>query len=541
MRIPAYLNLSRHHIWYFRWPIPAYLHPQYKHSAIRISLNTRDPQRALRLAKVLEYHGTQVNQRLATLDMSYADAQKALKAFFSKILEDEKQDIDQSGPLPAKRVRELQHTVRSIERYLKEGAETNPEINLDPGDDMADAVIQLVQADIPGLNLARGTEGHARLKQDLKLPFLSYAKELLLYNSRVQDYDLSSPAPSLSPPIQIAKHSKPLKEAVDDFIAERMRGKEWTERTKADRAAQFALLTELLGDKYDIALIDAKTATDVKKVLQEIPKGRNKNPLTRGLTLQEAIKVKTDKLDTRTVNEYLLAYQSLFGWLETHGLISRNPFKGLSIRQKQTKQKKRYPFTDEQMKAILKALPEHTPEKSGKSYRYWGTMIAIYTGARLNEVAQLALDDIKQEDGIWYFDLNDEEEKQLKNVSSKRKVPIHAELINKGLLTHVSKMKEEGHKRLFPDLKFMKGHGYGRYLARWVNDQFLVSHGLKTGTLSFHSFRHTFITRILNIGISTGIVQELVGHSKDVVTEAVYNKGYNLNVLKAAIDQLSYS
>jgi len=239
-----------------------------------------------------------------------------------------------------------------------------------------------------------------------------------------------------------------LKEAIADFVAERLRGGNWTDRTEKDRKAQFALLTEWLGEDFDITCLDAKKAAGVKRMLQQLPKNRSKAPQTRGLPLNDALNVPdVEKLDTRTVNEYLTTYQSLFGWAEIQGHIEKSPFRGLGIQQKKGDQNERDAFSREQIKAILAALPEHEPEKSGKPFRYWGTMIAIYTGARLNEIAQLALSDVKQENGIWYFDLNDEgDDKQLKNVQSKRRVPIHATLLTLGILKHVQTLRTQRHK-----------------------------------------------------------------------------------------------
>lgn len=51
MPIPSYLTTSRHGLHYFRFPIPATLHPERKQSCIRMSLDTRCPREALHLAR----------------------------------------------------------------------------------------------------------------------------------------------------------------------------------------------------------------------------------------------------------------------------------------------------------------------------------------------------------------------------------------------------------------------------------------------------------------------------------------------------------
>ncbi|RJK96610.1 hypothetical protein D3P06_17520 [Paracoccus aestuarii] len=44
MRLAAYLSRSRHGVFYFRWPIPASLHPDQKRSHVLLSLRTRWPR-----------------------------------------------------------------------------------------------------------------------------------------------------------------------------------------------------------------------------------------------------------------------------------------------------------------------------------------------------------------------------------------------------------------------------------------------------------------------------------------------------------------
>lgn len=57
MHNPHYLTISRHHVFYFRFPIPEHLHPQRKRTDIKLSLKTRNPRKALQIARILGYIG----------------------------------------------------------------------------------------------------------------------------------------------------------------------------------------------------------------------------------------------------------------------------------------------------------------------------------------------------------------------------------------------------------------------------------------------------------------------------------------------------
>lgn len=534
---PAYLRLSRHHIYYFRWPIPAVFHPLGKISHVEVSLRTRNPRLALQIGRFLSYHVE--NYMGHILSMNYLEIKKELQAFFSSKLEEFKKRTDSTGPLPKWMEDQFSLTLKTVEQANNEGFD--PRLMPDEHNGFHQKIDEIIQD--RKLSITRGTHEYDILMREHNFAYAQYLRDMLEYNNSFKGYSLSAPSISLKP---ANSSSLTLKQAIDDFAAERKRGNEWSEGTEKDRLAQFSLLREILGDNTTIITIEAKEAAHVKKILSALPKNRNKNAKTRNLPIQEAIAVPdVEKLHVKTVNEYLSAYQSLFGWAEANGFIPRSPFKNLNIRQKKNKNDNRQAFMPEQITTIIKALADHTLEKSGTYYRYWGVMIAIYTGARLNEIAQLNLDDIREENGIWYFDINDEDEniddkKRLKNESSKRRVPIHDALLAAGILKHIDNLRKDKHTRLFPDLKYLKGHKYGRNLARWVNDKFLVALGIKDKKISFHSFRHSFATQLLNAGAQESLVQDLMGHSKQTVIQGVYNKGYDLKMLKTCIDKLTY-
>ena len=89
-----------------------------------------------------------------------------------------------------------------------------------------------------------------------------------------------------------------------------------------------------------------------------------------------------------------------------------------------------------------------------KPERYWVTMLAAYSGARLNEVCQLNVADIQRTDGIWAINLNaDSKDKSIKTEAGNRIIPLHPKLIDLGLLDYVKQMKNQSQKKLFPNLK----------------------------------------------------------------------------------------
>lgn len=98
------------------------------------------------------------------------------------------------------------------------------------------------------------------------------------------------------------------------------------------------------------------------------------------------------------------------------------------------------------------------------------------TGARVNEIAQLLLSDVLAGDGVYYLNLESDNEsgKKLKNANARRKIPLHSKLISLGFIDYVNALKDAGYTRLFPELKPHKTKGYGRPVSAWFNESLLA-------------------------------------------------------------------
>jgi len=73
----------------------------------------------------------------------------------------------------------------------------------------------------------------------------------------------------------------------------------------------------------------------------------------------------------------------------------------------------------------------------------------LFSGARPNEIAQLLVTDLKRTPkGTWYLDLDDEDGKALKTETSRRRVPLHPELIRLGFVAFVEERRKAAGPRL---------------------------------------------------------------------------------------------
>lgn len=90
---------------------------------------------------------------------------------------------------------------------------------------------------------------------------------------------------------------------------------------------------------------------------------------------------------------------------------------------------------------------------------FWAPLIARLQGMRMEEILQLGPDDFETDKGIPYIDIRHTIVNGVKTLSSARKLPIHPQLIELGLLKLVELRREQSRIRLFPFLNRSKQKG----------------------------------------------------------------------------------
>lgn len=240
-----------------------------------------------------------------------------------------------------------------------------------------------------------------------------------------------------------------VREVVEDYCAEKHRAGVWTAKTEHEHQAVFALFIQIVGDT-PVDSISFATARNYKTILQDLPPNLNKDPLYRGKSIDQVRAMNHQQtMAINTINKNLTRISALFAWAKKHGYVGENYFDKLAIKAKKRAHEERAPFTHDDL-ARLFGTAQYHQHKFLHSHYYWLPLLGLYTGARLGELCQLHLDDIREEDGIPIFDINESGDKKLKTSSSQRLVPIHPKLIAFGLLAYVDRLRDKGETRLFP-------------------------------------------------------------------------------------------
>jgi integrase len=323
-----------------------------------------------------------------------------------------------------------------------------------------------------------------------------------------------------------------LSEVIKNYVVENEKAN-WTEKSKQENESSLNLFMEVMGN-VPIKTISRRQISEFKAVLQKLPPNRNKVKKYRDKSIQQLLKMNIDKiLSVRTINKTLTRVGSLFKYAIQEGFIDGpNPATDMNLPLGKLEDENRAPFAKVELEKLLLSN-QYIKDKHDKSYQFWIPIIALFTGMRQDEIAQLHLDDIRQdEEGIWLIDVNDMGGKKVKTKSAKRLIPIHPFISNElKLPEYVDKLKGQGEIRLFPELK--KGRdGYSKSVSRWFNQTYKLKCGIQQdddGRMKdFHSFRKTLINHLQRRNVPYLMLKQVMGHSKGKdVTQAVYTDKYS--------------
>jgi len=315
------------------------------------------------------------------------------------------------------------------------------------------------------------------------------------------------------------------------------------------------LLVEVLNNKL-LSDISYKDAIQFFKTIQQLPSNRNKKlpNLTTEQQIKKAKKLNLPLLVARTVNKYMQVCSTFFNFLLQIGEIKHNYFlsKILRVPEHLIPFEQRHVFTKADLKSIFERGKYFGGGQKNKFYKniyFWGTLIALLQGLRLNEIAQLHVSDIQKIDSIWCIIVNstrdlkpsDENYKRLKNKSSERIVPIHDILIELGFINFVREVKKSKSSRLFPEIKNKKKGTYGAVYGEWFNRNKKNYYNISSPKKSFHSFRHTFANNLKQKSVPEEIASSLLGHQITGDTYSRYGKQYSPRILKKeGIDKVKF-
>lgn len=536
--LPAETRLMKRpgsRMFYFRAKVPVDLLDHYQPAKeITRSLKTSDPREAVRRVRIMSVE----------VDAEFACIRKARAASGGEPLDTiSDKEAERLAAKWMAQVLEEDEEVRREgldERGFRKAAEALDIVDAGGRFDLARGDTKVVDfevedfVEVEGLPIRRGSDAFRRLAYAFMKASVK-ATEMMLARQRGEVVE--TPAPPPAGPEQ----SELLSVVFAGWKAERKPPRQ----TLLDFSTAVRRFTDLHGD-MPVAMIGQEHVRRFKEALMRLPRGL-KHEL-RGLALPKVLALVGDvpeekRLAAGSINKSVGCLHTVLEWGFDNGYCAavpgwRNPARKMKVSDQRAENGDgRLPFELADLKAIF-GSPIYTAGKrptggKGEAAK-WLPLLGLFTGARLEELGQALVSDVRCEDGVHYLDLNTFGRKRLKNRNSRRKVPLHPELRRLGFLAYVAGLPEHG--PLFPDLPegdiYKRTKAWSQWFGRW-----LTSLGITDERKVFHSFRHGFKDACRSARIPEEVHDALTGHSNGGVGRD-YGHGMK-SLLEVLADELA--
>jgi len=322
-----------------------------------------------------------------------------------------------------------------------------------------------------------------------------------------------------------------LSKVIDAYTKEHER--QWGHKTKLENLGSYKLILDILGD-MEVAAITKQTIVDLRGKFERLP--GNMYKIYPGKTAKQVLAMlDITPMSTTSVNKHMFRLSSVLKFAVKEGHIQVNFAESMKIQQKRRADEERKAYTREDLNRIVK----HLPREEDRPERYWIPLLGMYSGMRLDEICQMYLTDVQQLDDVWCFHINDDQDKKLKTLSSKRVIPIHPTLLHFGFLEYVDGLRRVASPRLWMNLNWREADGYSNAFGKWYQ-RFNREHVTTDKAKVFHSLRHTVADTMKQAGVQEVVIAEIMGHANDSMTMSRYGKRYQPKVLLEALVLLDY-
>jgi integrase len=298
---------------------------------------------------------------------------------------------------------------------------------------------------------------------------------------------------------------------------------------------------DFAGD-VDLDAVDRGLAADFLATVKKLSPKWGQSPRDRELPLHELLKKfgKGPGLNPATVNKITDSMSALFRWAIKRGkLVGANPWHDQRYEAIASadgnEDESAVAFTDAELKTIFAGLSfEPAAGQTLQGAMAWACRIALYSGMRTGEVAQLRAENLLQMDGVWCLRVAAGNGRRVKTAAGRRDIPVHSAVLP-DLLRYHKRVPKDG--LLFPGFRRSTtgDKKYGKDLAGAFT-RYLRRVGIKRDGCRFYSFRKTFATACENAHVP---LEPFLGHSRGF-SKDTYSSGFTVERLRELIERIRF-
>ncbi|EMY6577964.1 site-specific integrase [Vibrio alginolyticus] len=329
----------------------------------------------------------------------------------------------------------------------------------------------------------------------------------IMTNSGTESVTFERPTPKT----QRVVKPKTCFEILDEYTKYRLKLKKSKPKNIHQDSSIIKIILHFMGF-LDLNELDRLGAEQIAHAYCYRPKNPKKYKEFSGLEGLELIAKNESLLEPKayislaTAKGHFQKMSTFLSWAKGRGYVSDNVFYKLETK-KLSKEKKRFPFTEQHLLDIF-SISDYTNHKYLHPYYYWIPLLLRYTGARLNELCQIEVEDIVIADGFYCIIIRETYEDQSVKTGVTRLVPIHDELLKKGFIEFVNSKKNG---QVFSELTPTNGY-FSHDASKWFLRR-RKKIGIKAGEgFDAHSFRHNFVNELKQKLVSMELVESIVGH-----------------------------
>lgn len=334
-----------------------------------------------------------------------------------------------------------------------------------------------------------------------------------------------------------------LTQVIDEYKKQKIQSKKWSETTVATNRNRIEAMIQFFGNR-PVNQVTIDDTRSYAKVLELLPVGFSRLKEFKdisGLTT-DGLKGKYKKtLDVTTRRKYLNMAKVVFEFAYENEYIDKNPvISGIIPPKKMKTRKLRKTFDMDDLRRIFNP-DTYLKWSKDKPERFYIPLILMYTGCRVEEVASLYCKDVFKHEGIWCIDINDDNDRTVKNQNAIRTVPLHPVLVEQFKFPeYVERMRAQGSERVFPTLhkvSYKYSHEFVKRFSYYLRTTINFSDPKKV----LHSFRHLVTDHLYKASVMESMIEELTGRAGHTETRRRYAKGYRVQTLyEECILKLNY-